>query len=725
MLNHQRPRRLLSYAFHVKIPCFLSNQRKPLSTLSSLLNLCTKAQQLQQVHARFILHGLHHNPTLSSKLIDCYANLGYLSLSLQVFRSFFNPSSILYDAILRSLAKFYEFDKTLLVYQEMVMKSIYPDEDTYPFLLRACCSLPNVENGKKIHGHIVKLGFYSHDLVRSSLTELYRRCYEKEGEVFDKKSQCNLDYWNSLISEAYHSRNAEESFRLFERMRLKNVEPNSVTAINLLRSSVDLNSLKLGKFVHCLAVVNNLCGDLLMNTALLSMYVKLGALQDAEQLFNKMPEKDSVVWNIMISENSRNGQPKKSLQLLRHMVSSGVRPDLFTAIPAISSISQLKAIEWGKQIHAHVIRNGSDYQVSVYNSLIDMYCECNRLCSAQKIFDMVSKKTQVSWSAMIKGYVTHDQFLDALALFSKMKYDGNRVDFVSVINILPACVNVGALENVKCLHGYSIKVGLDSCPSLNTAIFVSYAKCGCIEIARKLFDEEKTTSKDAIMWNSIINAYAKHGDWHRCFNLYEQMKWLKVKPDHVTFLGLLTACVNSGLVEEGKNCFKEMKETYCFQPNQEHYACMVNLLGRAGHINEAKEFVKTMPFKPDAQIWGPLLSACKMHRDPKVAELAAENLITMEPRNAGNYILLSNIYAAAGKWDKVAKMRSVLRDKGLKKTPGSSWIEINGHVCEFRVADHSHPRSHDIYATLGNFELEIKDAREKSYVDNLSNIDFV
>ena len=602
------------------------------------------------------------------------------------------------------------------MYQEMVMKFMYADEDTYPFVLRSCSCLPDVDYGKKVHGHVVKLGLNSFDLVDTALVEMYWNCggFQNEQELVVRKSVCDLHYWNSLILEASQNGNAEECFRLFERMKVERVEPDSVTAINLLRSSVDLNSLKAGKAIHCLVVVSNLCKDLLVSTALLSMYAKLCVLKDAKLLFERMPEKDCVVWNIMISAYSRNGYAYKSLELLRFMVNSGVRADLFTALPAISSIAQLRSIEWGKQLHAHVIRNGSDYQVSVHNSLIDMYCECDHLNSSRRIFDLLTNKTVVSWSTMIKGYVTHDQSVDALSLFAKMKAEGVRADFVTLINVLPACVSIGALENVKYLHGYTLKFGHDILSSVNTALLISYAKCGCIEMARKIFDEEKTNGKDLIMWNSMISAYAKHGDWSKCFDMHKQMEQSNVKPDQVTFLGLLTACVNSGLVKEGKECFKEMMENYGFQPSQEHYACMVDLLGRAGHVNEAKELVKNMPFKPDARVWGPLLSACKMHSETRLGEFAAEKLITMEPKNAGNYILLSNIYAAAGKWDGVAKMRSFLRDRGLKKTPGSSWLEVNGHVHDFRVADQSHPRSTDIYTILRNIELEITEARYKN-----------
>ncbi|KAK2990826.1 hypothetical protein RJ640_004189 [Escallonia rubra] len=485
----------------------------------------------------------------------------------------------------------------------------------------------------------------------------------------------------------------DSAHELFEKRPLNClVQPYSVNIINLLRESVDLNSLIMGKIVHCLILMRNFWRDLSVNTALLTMYSKLGCSEDARLLFDKMPERDCVVWNLMIAAYSRSGCSIESLKLLAKMVRSGTRADMFTAIATLSSIGELKCLKGGKEMHAHVIRNGSDYQ----------------------IFDSVTNKTVVSWSSMIKGYVCHEQFYDAFSIFMKMKLDGFKVDSITVINVLPACVNVGALEQVKYLHGYSVKGGLYLMQSVNTTLLVSYAKCGCIEIARKLFDEEEITGKDIITWNSMISAYSKHGNSMQCFELYNQIRHSKLKPDRHTFLGMLTACVNSGCVKEGWECFKEMTEKYGCQPNQEHYACMIDLLGRAGHMKEASELRKSMPFEPDARVLGPLLSACKLHPNTSLAEFAAQRLISMEPKNAGNYILLSNIYAAAGKWDRVAKMRTFLRDRGLKKNPGCSWLEINGKVHEFRVADRSHPLSDDIYAILGDIEMEITDIKYRS-----------
>ncbi|KAI3939432.1 hypothetical protein MKW98_022300 [Papaver atlanticum] len=672
----------LFYHFPSKLKDLPAIQTRCFSSMTSLLDSCDKIEFLQQIHARYIVYGHHQNQTLSSKLISSYANLDHLHFSQQVFNSVDNPNSLVYNTLLQSLLKFGKYNET------------------------------HLETVRKIHGRVIKLGY---DLDVSALEEMCG-LYGKGGgasELFEEIPIRGLTYWNLLISECTQNGKPDESFLLFREMRMEGLEPDFRTIISLLSSSVILNSLEAGKFVHLLIVLSNLSNDLSVNTALLTMYTKLGSLESAKVLFDQMLDKDCVVWNIMILAYCRNGYPKEALELLMQMGRSGVRTDLCTALAVISLATELKSLGQGKEVHAHVVRNGSDYQVSVHNSLIDMYCKCGDLKSARNIFDFVLDKTVVSWSSMIKGYVNTGLSSDALSLFSKMRIEGTRFDSVTVMNVLPACVNMGALEYVKYFHGYSIKYGLISEVSMVTALFDSYAKCGCIEVAQKLFDEE-LDAKDLVSWNTMINAYSKHGNSGRCFEMYAKMKSLNLRPDRITFLGLLTACVNLGLVKEGWECFEEMRKTYNCEPSLEHYACMVDLLGRTGYTEEAVKLLKSMPFETDARIWGSLLTASKTKSDTKLAEFATGELINMEPGNAANYILLSNIYASAGKWDKVANMRVVLRNKCLKKTPGVSWLEISGSVHEFRVADRSHPKSQDIYAILGNLEMEIKTNTSRS-----------
>ncbi|KAL5977440.1 hypothetical protein ACLOJK_021786 [Asimina triloba] len=720
----QRSRHLINYPLKFnQLPA--SQQPQPSTSFSSLLNLCNKLQFLQQIHARFVLLGLQHNPTLSANLIARYADLGRLDIGDTVFESEDNPNALLYNTIIRNLSIHGQHEKILAVYRRMVGASMYPDDLLYPYVLKSCSDLSALEIGIKIHTHLVKLGFDSDFNVGTALGVMYLKCDKIvcARQVVERLSAGDLVCWNALISSFYQNGDPTGCFWLFNRMRLDGFEPDLVTAVYLLRSAVDLECLDAGRCIHHLIVLNSLGDDLSVNTALMTMYTKAGCLETARCVFEKMPLKDCAMYNIMITAYSRSGHPGKALELLKDMQKSHIRTDLFTAIAAVKSAAELKSADRGKQIHAHIIRNGSDYQVSVHNSLIDMYSKCGNLDSAQKLFDLLAEKTVVSWSSMIKGYISHDRSSDALTLFRQMRRDGVYFDSITVINILPACVNIGALEQVKNIHGCAIKNGLSTAMAVATAILISYAKCGCIEMAQKIFDEEESDAKDIVSWNSMINAYAKHGDAAKCFKLYQKMQNSELRPDHLTFLGLLTACVNSGLVKEAWECFKQMTEKHCYQPNQEHYACMVDLLGRMGHLDDAINLIKTMPFEPDARVWGPLLSACKMHSETRLAEFAAKKIIDIEPKNAGNYVLLSNIYAAAGKWDGVAMMRVFLRDRGLRKIPGCSWLEVNGQVHEFRVADWSHPNSEDIYTILKDLEFEIKmDAEMGARIDILKSV---
>ncbi|KAJ0975693.1 hypothetical protein J5N97_017658 [Dioscorea zingiberensis] len=653
---------------------------------SSILNLCNNTQVLSQIHSRFIIHGLHQNPSLSSLLIDRYAHLSRLDLSIKLFESLTSPTALSYHAILRNLCLNGEYHSALVVYRRMVAQSLFPDESVSALVIKACLHVSRLLGCLQAHCHVLKLGLDCFAVVGNALVEMYGKLCEigDARRVFDLMPRKNLASWNAIISVVCESGYSIESCRLFKRLRFEGLEPDFVTIVNLLRLCVDLNSLLMGKSVHWLAILCNLTGELWVSTALLMMYCKLGDLETARRLFDWIQDKDCAVWNILISGYSKNGYPGLALELLGEMGKSGLRTDLFTAIASIAAVAELKSLRWAKEIHGHVIRNGVDYQVSVHNSLIEMYWKCKSPEIARRIFDSLGNKSSVSWSSMIKCYVNNGFDSESVLLFNEMKKNGVRPDAITLINVLPAFVNSSALEQVENSHGYSIKQGLNSSVSFMTSLLVSYAKCGCIEMAQKLFDEEEIDRRDVVLWNSMIGAYSKHGSWDQCFKLYNQMRDLALRPDPVTFLGLLTACVNSGKVKEGQKCFSEMVDIYGYQPDQEHYASMVDLLGRSGQLEEARKLIEKMPLKPDVRVWGPLLSACKLHSETELAEFAAEKIIAMEPHNAGNYVLLSNIYAAAGKWDGVARMRSFLRGGSLKKTPGISWLDINGQVYQFK-----------------------------------------
>lgn len=631
-------------------------------SMTALLGYCRTISVLQQLHSRFVLHGLHQNPTILSELIIRYADLQRLDLSQAVFDSISTPNAFLYNSIIGTIADPW---RIFGLYKQILSDgSVRQDESVCSSVIKSCCNDLNCsDHGEMAHCHAVKSGLDSYINVSNAIDKFYQAI--------------KLDYPATLAS--------------------------------LLRRCVDRRCLFSGRCIHALAVVSDLGGDLLLCTAILTMYSKLGNLETARKVFDKIPKKDSVVWNTLISGYSRDSaRPEEALALTVRMAEDGIKIDFFTAIASLSSAANLRSLAIGREIHGRVVRNVccsscSTHFVWIDNALIDMYSKCQSIESARKVFDnLANEKTLVSWSSMIKGYHNNKHHFDALLLFDKMIIAGIRPDSVTLINVLPACVHIGALQKVQTIHSYVIKQGFNSATSLVTALLVTYAKCGCIKTAQKIFDEEEIGKKDIVSWNAMINAYSKHGNWPRCSELYNQMKKgsVKLSPDKLTFLGLLTASANSGLVAEGRHCFRQMVEDYGYRPEKEHYATMVDLLGRAGHLSEAMELIESMPLKPDALIWGPLLSACKLHSNTQLAEFAAKRLIDMEPDNAGNFVLLSNVYAAAGNWENVAKMRKSLKSGGMKKNVGYSWLEINGRAHQFCVADATHPRALDIYNLL-------------------------
>ncbi|KAH0435914.1 hypothetical protein IEQ34_026537 [Dendrobium chrysotoxum] len=708
MLLFQRSRELPSSKFKLR-----GSISKLYSSFSSPLSLCNNPQLLHQIHSRFIIHGLHQNSSLSSELITRYSNLGCLNLSIKLFDSIDDPNASLCITMLRILSSHQKYENTLIIFRQIMAKYLFLDETAYLCVIRACSNLSSIEAGLQVHSLVQKLGFEAHLDVGTSLVYMYGRhgAINDARQVFEQIPVKNLTSWNEVMS-VFTKHDGKESWILFKRLRLEGFVPDSSTIICLLRLCIDLNCLEMGRSLHLLIILYNLVADLSIMTALLTMYCKFGSLEAARLLFDKIAVKDLAVWNVMISGYSQSMHPKRALELLRDIAELGLRPDLFTAIASLTAVTQLKSLEFGQQLHGAVIRHESDCQISVHNSLIEMYSLCGNPEKSRIIFDSLERKTMVSWSSMIKGYVSNELPLEALLLFKDMGTCGVRADTITLINVLPACVSSGALEQVKNVQVYSIKQGLNLLISVNTALLVSYAKCGCIEMAQKLFDEGDIELRDIMSWNSIIGAYSKHGYWKPCFKLYEQLKESEVLPNQVTFLALLTACVNSGLVTEGWACFSEMVDKFSIQPGQEHYACMVDLLGRSGHLEAAVNVIEKMPFKADVRVWGPLLSACKLHKEASLAEFAAWKLIELEPENAANYVLLSNIYASAGNWEGVAKMRNGLKGKSLKKMPGYSWLEINGQVHEFRVMDQSHSESGSIYNMLKVMEQDIESVED-------------
>eukprot|EP01018_Ginkgo_biloba_P030204 Gb_10726 [translate_table: standard] len=493
------------------------------------------------------------------------------------------------------------------------------------------------------------------------------------------------------------------------------------TYVSLFQACANKKALAEGKEVHAHMLKNGFEQKVYLSTKLVSTYAICGSLVDARHVFDKMPNRNVFSWNAMIRGYIMHEQWEQALELYRQMQRADMKPDEFTFPVALKACTSLAALEQGRDIHDDIIRSGFESNVFVGSALVDMYAKCGKVENARQVFDKMYLRDVGLWTAMIAGYTQKENWAaiiaghtqkenceEALKLFRQMQSAGVKPNSFTIASILPACAHLGALQQSKEIHDYVIRGGFELNVFVGSGLVDMYAKCGCIDVAQKVFD--KMSRRNAVSWNAMITGYAMHGHGEEALAVFHQMQQLGMKPDRVTFIAVLSACSHAGLLDKGWHYFNNMSQEYGIAPGIEHYACIVDILGRAGRLDEAHEFIRKMPLEPNAGVWGALLGACRIHRNIELGEHVADRLFELEPENAGYYVLLSNIYAAAGRWDDAAKLRIMMKDRGVKKKPGCSWIEINNVVHEFLVEDGSHPQWEKIYATLVTLAGQMKEA---------------
>eukprot|EP01018_Ginkgo_biloba_P034182 Gb_33062 [translate_table: standard] len=656
------------------------------NTYASLLQGCTNITSLKQLHAQIFIAGHDQNIFLGTKLVSMYAMWGSMDDARLLFDKLNGRDVFLWNVMIRGYATVGPCEEALALYYQMERRGLQPDKFTFPFVLKACASLLDLDQGEDIHDHLVRSGFESDVFVQSSLIDMYVKCGSVEiaRQLFDKTSKRDVVSWTAMLAGYAQNGHASEALTLFHQMHLENAKPNWVTMVSVLPACADLSALQQGKDLHGYIIKNGFESNVDVRIALIDMYNKCGDMGNAGLLFDKTNHRDAILWNVMIRGYATNGLCEEALRLYYQMRWFGLQSDNFTFPFVLKACGSLSALQEGKQIHDHVVKTGFESDVFVGNSLVAMYAKCGNIKIARQVFDNMSNNDVASWSTMIVGYTQNKQTNEALKLFHQMQQANVKPNRVTFLSVLPAYADLAALEQGKDIHNLIIKNGFESDVVVGTALIDMYAKCGSLQIARHLFD--KMSERNVVSWNAMIDGYGMHGKGEEALALFSKMQHCCVKPDHITFICVLSACSHAGLVVEGQKYFDCMIHDYCIMPREQHYACVVDLLGRAGHLDKALDFIGKMPLEPGASVWGALLSACKTHCNFELGECVAECLFNIDPENAGRYVLLSNIYAAAGRWDDVTKLRTMMKDRGLKKIPGCSLIEINSKLQPFHMA---------------------------------------
>ncbi|OMO68572.1 hypothetical protein COLO4_29578 [Corchorus olitorius] len=462
-----------------------------------------------------------------------------------------------------------------------------------------------------------------------------------------------------------------------------------------------------GQACHAQTFHFGLHQDTITSNILINMYCKSGVMSSARKVFDQMPERSLVSWNSLIGSHAQNGEAQQALTLFRSMQREGSLFSEFTISSLLCACAAKCAVFECKQLHGFAIKAAVDSNMFVGTALVDVYAKCALVKDACLVFDNMKERNVVTWSCMAVGYVQNELFEDALLLFRRAQIMEVEHDQFMFSSIVSACAGLAALIEGKQVHAIISKTGFGSNNVFVTSSLIDmYAKCGSVEEAYAVFTGIK--EKNIVSWNTMISGFAKHARALEAMILFEKMQQIGLHPNQFTYSSVLSACSHMGLVDEAKSYFDLMRKEHNVPPNEIHYSCMVDVLGRVGKVSEAYHLIKRMPFDATASMWGSLLACCRFHGNLELAKVAAKHLFELEPDNAGNHILLSNIYAANKKWEEVARTRTLLKESMVKKERGKSWIAIKDKVHAFMVGEINHPRIAEIYSKLDNLVEEMK-----------------
>ncbi|PKU85011.1 putative pentatricopeptide repeat-containing protein At3g23330 [Dendrobium catenatum] len=610
---------------------------------------------------------------------------------------------------------------------------------------------------QQLHAQLLK--GYSFTYTSSSILAIYSRlCLPDDSfRAFSSIPSPSSSSWTSIISCSAAAGLFSLVLSLFQRMRSTGAPPNHKLLPNVLKACAALRSSKLGESLHACAISFGLDSDLFTGNALMNLYCKLGCFQNdlnrseemlsrdfgggcvsklgnlernisrvsagaspmesVRKLFDEMPERDVVSWNTVIGGDVENGLYVEALRMVMEMISVGLRPDSFTLSTVIPIFAELGNVSKGKEIHGYTIRNGLDREVFIGSSLIDMYAKCTLVEYSYRVMGFLPNPDAVAWNSIIAASVQNGQFDEGLRLFREMLAVKLKPMAVTFSCLMPACAHRTTLHLGKQLHSYVIRGGFDGNVFVQSALVDMYAKCGNICVARRIFDA--MPSVDMVAWTAMIMGYALHGPAYEALNLFRRMEMENGKPNYVAFVAVLTACSHAGLVDEAQKFFDRMTKDYGITPCLEHYAAVADVLGRAGKVEEAYDFISKMHIKPTSSVWSILLGACRVYKNAELAEKVAKKIFELEPSEIAPHLIMSNIYSASGKWKEAADMRMIMRKKGLKKQPACSWIEIKNKVHGFVAHDVSHP----CYGNITEAWEALKDQmKREGYVPNTEDV---
>ncbi|KAL5753192.1 hypothetical protein ACOSQ2_023699 [Xanthoceras sorbifolium] len=690
-------------ALHLFVRIHSSHNLKPdLYTLSTTLtasaNLrCTTSGD--QLHAYAIRTGIKINPYVSNTILSLYKSTHDLVSVKRAFSEIENPDVYSWTTLLSACTKMGHvgyacevFDKMprrdLAVYNAMItgclengceeisiglfreMHALDVRHDHYSFAsVLSTCGTKLAELGRQVHSLVIKTGFLVKVSVVNALITMYFNCENVADAcmVFEEAKSCVCDHisFNVMMDGLASSGRVEEALMMFMKMLEASLRPTELTFVSVLSAC---SCAGVGCQIHAQAIKVGFEACTSVSNAAINMYSTCGNINGARMVFEKLEEKDLVSWNTIISSYAQGNLGRSSILAYLEMQWEGIKPDEFTFGSLLTSSEFAETVE---MIHAPVYRNGIILHIQVSNALISAYSKHERIRQAYQIFHDMSTRNLITWNTIIFAFLLNGFPLQGLEQLSKLLISELRPNVYSLSIALSICASIPSWRHGKQVHGYILRCNLFSNTSLGNGLITMYAKCGDLNGSLRVFNE--MIEKDTISWNALISAYAQHGEGKEAVFCFEAMQDV-FKPDQATFTAVLSACSHAGLVDDGTRIFNSMVKHYSLIPAEDHLSCMLDLLGRAGYLDEVERAINIEHIQAHSSIWWALFSACAAHGNLRLGSVLAGFLIENEQNNPSVYVLLSNIYAAAGLWEEAANIRDMVKRTGVTKQPGCSWI---------------------------------------------------
>ncbi|XP_050375192.1 pentatricopeptide repeat-containing protein At2g02750 [Argentina anserina] len=604
------------------------------------------------------------------------------------------------------------YTEALCFYTQRHSASLPPRKFTFPPLLKACAKLRSPTQTQMVHTHLLKTGFFADVYSATALIDSYMKLnlIDHALQVFDEMPHPNLASVNALISGFLRNGRCNEALGVFRRVGVGGLGLNSVSIASVFSACENVMQ---GMGMHCVAVKIGVESDVYVSTSAVSMYSRCGEVVYAAKVFEDMPVKNSVSYNAFVTGLLRNGVPRLVLDVFKRMrACRGENPNAVTFSSALAACASVLYLRFGRQVHGLIVKLEKGVDVMTGTALLDMYSKCGCWQLAYRVFEELNgTRSLFTWNAMIAGMMTNAQWGFALELFEKVESEGFKPDSVtwnsmisgfsqlgkgdeafnyfkrmqstgvapclkSVTSVVQVCADSSALQCGREVHGYAIRADISGDLFFSTALIDMYMKCGQPSCARRIFDSFHVKPDDPAFWNAMISGYGKNGENESAFLIFDQMLNEGVQPNTTTFISLLSMCSHSGLVDKGWQIFRMMDRDYGIKPDPKHYGCMIDLLGRSGRFDEARELTEELS-EPSGSVFASLLGACECHLNLDLGKEMATKLSELEPENPTPFLILSKIYAGLGRWRDAENIRKMIDNQKSRKIPGLSLLRLH------------------------------------------------